>query len=128
MHYTRIYTDADGETHFEDVTLPTELRQSPVSSAQAELTDALAATQATFRRVVVDHPAEPHSAPRRQLIVHMKGEADVEVSDGEVRRFGPGSVVLVEDLTGKGHATRRVGDVPRETLMIALDDEPRAQA
>jgi hypothetical protein len=122
MHYVRIYTDAAGETHFEDVTLPTERRQSPVSSALAELAPSLAVSQATFRRVVVDHPPEPHVAPRRQLVVHLAGEAEVEVSDGEVRRFGPGSVVLVDDLTGRGHETRRVGETPRETLMVTLDD------
>jgi hypothetical protein len=124
MHYVRIYTDAEGETHFEDVTMPTELRTSPVSSARAELAAPLAVADATFRRVVEDHPPEPHVAPRRQLVVHLVGEAEVEVSDGEVRRFGPGSVVLVEDLTGKGHVTRRVGETPRETLMVTLADAP----
>jgi hypothetical protein len=124
MHYVRIYTDAHGETHFQDVTLATELRTSPVSTARAELAAPLAVGQATFRRVVEDHPPEPHVAPRRQLVVHLAGEAEVEVSDGEVRRFGPGSVALVDDLTGKGHLTRRVGDTPRETLMVTLDDEP----
>jgi hypothetical protein len=120
MHYVRIYTDDAGETHFEDVTLPSERQSSPVSTAQADVAAPLAATQAIFRRVVVDHPDEPHVAPRRQLVINLAGEAEVEVSDGEVRRFGPGSVTLVEDLTGKGHITRRVGDVPRETLFVTL--------
>lgn len=119
-HYVRIYSDADGESHFEDVALATTRTRSPVSSAQTELSDPILATQALFRRVLVDHPDEAHAAPRRQLIVHLAGEAEVEVSDGEVRRFGPGSVVLVEDTTGRGHRTRRVGNTPRQTLMIAL--------
>jgi hypothetical protein len=124
MHFTRIYTDANGETHFEDVTLATELRQSPVSTAQAELTAPIATGEATFRRVVVDHPPEPHSAPRRQFVVQLAGTTEIEVSDGEVRRFGPGAVVLVEDLTGKGHTTRRVDDFARETLMLTVDELP----
>ena len=41
-----------------------------------------------------------------------------------MRRFAPGAVVLVDDLTGKGHTTRRVGDTPRETLMVTLDELP----
>ena len=61
-------------------------------------------------------------APRRQLIIHLAGEAEVEVSDGEVRRFGPGSVMLVEDVSGKGHRTRRVGDAIRETVFLPLDE------
>lgn len=30
----------------------------------------------------------------------------MEASDGETRRFGPGAIVLLEDVTGKGHVTR----------------------
>jgi hypothetical protein len=122
MHYVRIYSDESGETHFEDVSLETELRQSPVSTAQAELAAPIPTFGATFRRVVVDHPDQPHVAPQRQFVVHLAGESEVLVSDGEVRRFGPGRVVLVDDLTGKGHTTRRVGETPRETLMIKLED------
>src|SRR6478609_5004501 len=116
MISARIYTDPNGETHFDAVPLATEQRQSPVSSAIVELSEPLPIAEARFRRVLVDHPAEPHPAPRRQLVVHLRGEVEVEVSDGEVRRFGPGSVVLVEDLGGRGHRTRSVGKEPRETL------------
>jgi hypothetical protein len=122
-HYVRIHTDEHGETHFEDVTLVTARRQSPVSTALSELADALPVTEAVFRRVVVDHPEEPHVAPRRQFVIGLAGVAEVEVSDGEIRHFGPGSVVLVDDLTGKGHVTRRVGDTPRETLFVTLAPE-----
>jgi hypothetical protein len=122
MNFVRIYADSEGESHFEEVVLDTELRRSPVSTAQAELAAPIATGHAIFRRVVADHPDEPHLAPRRQFVVSLAGESEVEVSDGEVRRFGPGAVVLVEDLTGKGHTTRRVGETPRETLMIELPD------
>jgi hypothetical protein len=122
MRYVRISTDADGETHFQDVDLLAELTESPVSTAQAELTGPIPTGGATFRRVVVDHPDEPHVAPRRQFVIHLLGESEVEVSDGEIRRFGPGAVVLVEDTLGKGHTTRRIGETPRETLMIELPD------
>jgi hypothetical protein len=44
----------------------------------------------------------------------------VEVSDGEKRVFGPGSVLLVEDTTGKGHITRSLTAGPRSTLVAAL--------
>lgn len=121
MHYLRIYADEQGETHFEDVTLPTRRRKSPASSSLEELTDELPVDSVYFRRVVVDHPPEPHSAPCRQFVIHLAGEAELEVSDGEVRRVGPGMVVLADDVTGKGHQTRQVGDTIRETLMIPLN-------
>jgi hypothetical protein len=46
----------------------------------------------------------------------------VEVSDGEIRRFGPGDVTLVEDVTGKGHITRSLGGGERMTLVAPLRD------
>lgn len=44
------------------------------------------------------------------------------MSDGEVRRFGPGSITLVEDLSGKSHASRVVG------VRFAVADEHTGQA
>ena len=44
------------------------------------------------------------------------------LGDGSVHRFGPGHVTLAEDLTGKGHTTRVVGNRPRLTATIPLAD------
>ena len=43
------------------------------------------------------------------------------MSDGEVRRFGPGSVTLVEDTTGKGHTSRVVGSDEVLAVVVQLD-------
>jgi len=48
-------------------------------------------------------------APRRQMLFYLAGEIEAETSDGEVRRFGAGSVTLVEDTAGKGHRSRVIG-------------------
>jgi hypothetical protein len=118
----RIYTDDDGESHFEDVTPDMTLER--YASAEWLISEALAVDGLRFRRVVTEFPDEPHLAPRRQLIVGLAGESEVQVSDGETRRFGPGSVILVEDTTGKGHRTRKIGDTVRETLFITLPEQP----
>jgi hypothetical protein len=39
-----------------------------------------------------------------------------------VHRYGAGHVTLAEDLTGKGHTTRVVGDKPRLSATIPLAD------
>jgi hypothetical protein len=121
MHFTRVYADAAGESHFEDVTVEGELRRSPVSASLSQYSDPYAARSVVFRRVVTPHPDEPHIAPRRQFAVHLSGHAQVEVSDGERREFGPGEVVLLEDTQGVGHITREVGEEERVTLFIELD-------
>ncbi|MCH8107915.1 MAG: hypothetical protein IIB30_06125 [Chloroflexi bacterium] len=47
---------------------------------------------------------------------------DIETGDGAVRRFGPGDVMLVEDLTGTGHLTKFVGNEPCLFAFIPLVD------
>jgi quercetin dioxygenase-like cupin family protein len=46
-----------------------------------------------------------HCAPRRQFVVFLDGWVRITVSDGESRTLPAGSVVLVEDLAGRGHVT-----------------------
>jgi oxalate decarboxylase/phosphoglucose isomerase-like protein (cupin superfamily) len=46
--------------------------------------------------------------PRRQIFFWLAGEVEITVSDGEVRRFPAGTVLLVEDTTGRGHYSRTV--------------------
>jgi hypothetical protein len=40
----------------------------------------------------------------------MTGAVEMETTDGTVRRFLPGGLVLLEDTSGRGHLTRNVGD------------------
>jgi hypothetical protein len=47
-----------------------------------------------------------HNPPQRLLVLWLTGEVEFETSDGDIRRLPPGSVVLAEDTTGKGHITR----------------------
>ena len=118
--YVRVYSDADGETHFENVYLPTEERSSPTGTVDA-LSAPLANAGLVFRTVLMEaSDTIPHNAPRRLIIVQLDGTVEVEVSDGELRRFGPGSVLMVEDTTGKGHVTRTVSGGPRSTLVAEL--------
>ena len=127
LGYLRIWTDQDGESHFEDVILEAIESSSGVSSARSLYADLIPVEGVIFREVVREHgSAEAHPAPRSQFVVHLEGEVEVEVSDGEVRRVGPETVVLVDDVDGNGHITRSVGPVPRRTLMIPLQEPPGA--
>ena len=46
---------------------------------------------------------------------------EIPASDGEVRRLGAGSILLMEDTTGKGHAVRIIGD---EDALAAIVQMP----
>src|SRR5689334_20587982 len=78
MSYTRIYADADGESHFED--LSPEMMKERYAGAEWLISAPMAVSDLRFRRVTTEFPDEPHVAPRRQLVVALVGEAEVEVS------------------------------------------------
>jgi hypothetical protein len=118
MKYTRIYADASGESHLEDVS--PRMSASDHSSTMSEL---IAAKGVIFRETNgAQYFVDWHNAPRRQFVVNLSGEVEITVSDGEKRRFGPGTVLLAEDLTGKGHISRGVGDSDRLVIFVPLAD------
>jgi hypothetical protein len=84
------------------------------------MSDPLPATGVIFRRNEPGYDYDWHCAPRRQLIVMLDGEIEIEVTSGEKRRFRGGDVILVEDTTGTGHRSRSVHDGPRHSLFIPL--------
>jgi hypothetical protein len=99
-----MYADPEGESHFEDVEI--EFGDIAVAGSVEPwgLSEPIPVTSATFlRRSAAAATIGWHNAPRRQFVIRLEGDVDIEVSDGEVRHLGPGSVLLAEDTTGKGH-------------------------
>jgi quercetin dioxygenase-like cupin family protein len=103
----RIYTGPDGQTHFEDLHLPGEV----ALKAGANL---------VFRSFPADYFSDWHTAPRQQYIFILAGQMEIGIGDGTKRQFGPGDVVLADDLTGKGHTTRSVGSSPRISATVPV--------
>jgi len=118
MKYTRIYADAQGESHFEDV----DVSMKPGPANAGKISDLIAATGVMFR-LTGEYFIDWHNAPRRQFVVNVTGTVEIVASDGEKRRLGPGSILLAEDLTGKGHTSRGLGGEERLSLFIPLADQ-----
>ena len=115
----RVYSGADGESHIDEV----PLAMTPfvdVEGAHGQSTASQPATAIVFRVSPPGYVLDWHCAPRRQYSISLSGQAEIEVGDGTVARVGPGDVVLAEDLTGRGHVTRVVGDQPRCYAIIPL--------
>jgi hypothetical protein len=106
----RIYTGDDGQTHFEELHIPAGEVQNVAIQAGADL---------VFRRFPADYFSDWHTAPRRQYIIILAGCMEIGIGDGTTRRFGPGDVVLADDLTGQGHTTRSLGE-PRVSATIPI--------
>jgi hypothetical protein len=113
-----MYADEQGETHFEDVEVPLINRSA---SGSSQISDLMKVTGIMFRRTGEDYDLDFHRAPRRQFIVNLTGGVELEVSDGEVRRFPPGSIILAEDTTGKGHKSKAIDHKERLSLFIPID-------
>ena len=73
-----------------------------------------------FRRAPADHLNDFHPAPKRQYVITLSGEVEIETGDGMVKRFGPGDIMLADDTSGRGHITRVIGNKPRTYVMIPL--------
>lgn len=117
MKYTRIYTGDDDQSHFEDIEFGLNDQ-----GASGRISPIWHGPGVMFREVEGDYSLGFHNAPRRQFVVNLTGSVDIEVGDGTVRRMGPGSILLAEDLTGQGHISRNVNNEPRTCLSIPLDD------
>jgi len=113
---TRIYTGTDGESHFEDMVIPIEEKRG--IGLKSEL---IKATGVIFGAMDENYEADWHNAPRRQFVITLEGEAEVEIGDGTKRRFRPGDVLLAEDTTGRGHISRGVNNQPRRVIFVTLD-------
>jgi len=109
LEYVRIYCDSDGESHFADEVLPFALVDFAPPAPPISVSTALAAESVSIISSPAGWYGDWHPAPRRQLLFVLSGQLEVEVTDGEVRRFTSGSAILVEDTACKGHISRVVG-------------------
>ena len=116
MQIVRIYSGADGESHFEDLAV-----EFPQDGALGRISKMVPARGVLFREVDGDYDLDFHNAPRRQYVVNLTGSVDIEIGDGTCRRLGPGSILLAEDTTGRGHKSRNVEGEARTCLFIPLD-------
>jgi hypothetical protein len=115
MKVTRIYSDKKGETHFEDLDL------SPRSTESDDIRVQVAVSTLIMRVTGEGLRQGWHCSPCRQFVVLLDGEVQVEVSDGEVRLFTAGEIILAEDLSGKGHNTMVLSHGKRRSLFIPLE-------
>jgi hypothetical protein len=110
---TRLYTGADGQTHAQEIEVKFGARGTDAFKL-------MSANGAEIRRAAPGRVADWHTAPRRQYVITLSGHGEVELIDGTKIELGPGSIDLAEDLTGKGHITRVIGNEERVTLAIPV--------
>ena len=105
----RIYTGADGQSHFEDMDL-----------GDAEIVDLKSGAPMSIRRVPNGAFFDWHTSDRHYAFF-LEGQVEVVIGDGTVRHLGVGDAVLEEDSTGQGHTTRFIGG-PAMVVNVTLPD------
>jgi len=123
FHYTKIYADSTGASHFSDEQTPLASVDFAPPLPPVAATSPLPASNLVVLSVPGGAVADWHPVPRRQINIILTGEVEIEVSDGETRRFGPGSWILGEDTWGQGHITRVVSNVTTLFAVITLDSQ-----
>jgi mannose-6-phosphate isomerase-like protein (cupin superfamily) len=110
IQYTSIYADQQGVSHFRDLEIEV------IETILGPLIPPLGASahQAALETYFLTFPAgiamDWHPAPRRLFHFFLSGSCEVTVSDGSVRTFQQGDIVLAEDTVGKGHITKNPGE------------------
>lgn len=112
---TRLYTDENGDSCFEDITKPL------ISAGDiGALSEPEAVKSIIFRKVLPSYDYDFHRAPAQQYLILLDGRIEIETSRGEKREFGTGDVLRLEDTTGKGHRTRNVIAAERKSIFVTL--------
>ncbi len=119
--FVHVYTGADGQSVVEERDFE---MQSFVDTEGAHglSTELIKTPGITFRTYEPGYFLDFHTAPRRQYSITLTGEIEVGTPDGTIKHYGPGTVLLAEDMTGTGHSTRVVGTEPRFAIIIPLSD------
>jgi quercetin dioxygenase-like cupin family protein len=117
---TRLYTGPDGQTHAEEIALKLMPRQGAELQDQSEV---FKAASGRFVRAAPGFFEDWHHPERRQYLITLSGHGEIEVAGGQKVQLLPGRILLVEDVTGKGHRTRTIGSESRVSVNIPLDGQ-----
>jgi hypothetical protein len=108
---TRLFSGSDGETHAEVIDL---------SKAVASQADLLKANGVRFATRGPGTSDEWHTAPQRQYLITLKGHAEIEIGGGKIVHSTPGTVLLIEDTTGKGHRAKVTADSEWHVMFVQV--------
>jgi hypothetical protein len=119
----RIYADEDGESHFEEVEFAFQQADFVPPAPPVLMTAFESATSYGFELVHPGWRGDWHPVPQRLLAVYLSGAGTMQASDGEIRDLQPGTILLAEDTSGKGHISEVTGEDDMLVLVLMLPTE-----
>ena len=116
---TRIYTGSDGLAHAEQI----DVKLTPlVVHEQTEMvSEKVKVANSYFVSLPPGSFTDWHAATARRYVVTLSGRAEIEVASGQKIPLEPGHATQIEDVTGKGHTLRILGDADWIALFVQFD-------
>ena len=108
MSIYRVYPGPDGESHIEEVDL----------AKHTELSALMHVAKVGIHEFPELRLMDFHPLTERRLIIHLRGEVEIEVSDGSKQVFRPGDARLMEDVFGRGHHHRDLSPVIQAAVVL----------
>ena len=112
IEYLQIYSDSDGCSHFRTVAVELETNDYAPPAIPLNTSSPQPAEATLFLELPVGWFGDWHPTPVRQWLILMAGACEFSAGDGDTCRRQAGDVVMLDDVTGKGHCTRVIGDAP----------------
>ncbi|MFC3559598.1 cupin domain-containing protein [Pedobacter jamesrossensis] len=75
-----------------------------------------------FAQTDISLQKAPHSAPRRQYVITLKGKLKFEVTNGDTFFIEPGIILIADDTEGIGHTWEIVDGDEWERIYIPLEE------
>ena len=119
MEVWRVYSLPDGGSTMEKINLP----MADEGSGFGWDSPYLKGQGSFIKRSKPGRPEKWHSPKRRQMGFTISGMGELETTDGKKLIVKPGVATVMEDMTGKGHITRVVGNEDRVVVFVSLDDD-----
>lgn len=109
-----LYTGSDGQAYTKDIEM---------SAGPNGVVDLLPVSAVEIHRTRPGFSVGWHVEKRRQYLITISGRGEIDIAGGKKIILAPGSILLVENGTGKGHMTRVVGNKEWVGLWLPLVDQ-----
>jgi hypothetical protein len=122
LSFSRLVPEPDGSSRFEPIAIPLTLQQFAPPAQPFSVSPLSPATQSGFLQVPAGWCGEMHPSPIRMWIFCLDGEMVFEAGNGDTRSISAGSALLLEDTSGRGHASRVVSERPATLAVVRLPE------
>ncbi|MFK8034001.1 MAG: hypothetical protein AB8B94_07645 [Hyphomicrobiales bacterium] len=121
MKFQKLFSDAEGESHWQDIEVELEERTFAPPAKAIEISQPEAVKRTMFLRLKSGWDEPIHPTPVAQKLICLSGTIRVTASDGEYRDIEPGDVWHMEDKHGKGHHTFVTSDEDFLSVIIQYE-------